>query len=148
MTAAELAEELEVSVRTVYRDLEALGAAGVPLYAERGVRGGYRLLDGYRTTLTGLSADEAEALFLTGLPGPAAELGLATAVAAARRKVMAALPERLREAAQVAQQRFHLDPAQWFRKPPEHPHLETIASAVWGSSAIARSSSAIAPGTS
>ena len=132
MTARQLADELEVSSRTIYRDLEALSGAGVPVYAERGAEGGYQLLDGYRTTLTGLTAKEAEALFLSGLPGPAAELGLATAVAAARRKVLAALPAGLREAAAMAQERIHLDASGWFRTPPEHPHLEAVASAVWG----------------
>jgi predicted DNA-binding transcriptional regulator YafY len=131
LTAAELAERLEVSVRTVYRDLEALSGAGIPVWAERGPHGGCQLVDGYRTSLTGLTAREADALFLAGLPGPAADLGLGSVLAAAQLKVLAALPERLRATALLARQRFWLDAPAWFQNPPEHAWLEAVAGAVW-----------------
>ncbi|GAA4954261.1 helix-turn-helix transcriptional regulator [Actinoplanes utahensis] len=132
LTAAEIAAELEVSERTVYRDVLELSAAGVPIYAEQGRAGGYRLVGGYRTRLTGLSRAEAEALFLAGLPGPARDMGLDEPVRNVRRKVLAALPPALREASQRAGQRFHLDAPGWFADtdhPPEQ--LAELAAAVW-----------------
>jgi predicted DNA-binding transcriptional regulator YafY len=131
LTAAQLATELEVSERTVHRDVEALAEAGVPIYAERGPHGGVQLVEGYRTRLTGMTADEAEAVFLSGLPGPAAELGLGTVVTAARLKVLAALPSELRVRASRLVERFYLDAAAWFRAGDSVPHLGAVAEAVW-----------------
>jgi len=131
MTAGELARELEVSVRTIHRDVEELSAAGVPVYTERGRNGGIRLVEGYRTRLTGLTGDEAEALFLSGLPGPAAELGLGTVVATARLKVLASLPAELRGRASRLIERFHLDPSGWFETDYPVPYLGLLANAVW-----------------
>jgi predicted DNA-binding transcriptional regulator YafY len=131
MTAAELAGELEVSERTVYRDVVALSAAGVPVYAEQGRSGGYRLVGGYRTRLTGLSQAEAEALFLAGLPGAARDMGLDEPVRTVRRKVLAALPPSLRDASARAGQRFHLDAPGWFADADPPPLLADLARAVW-----------------
>jgi predicted DNA-binding transcriptional regulator YafY len=129
LTAAQIANELEVSVRTVYRDVESLHEAGIPLFGDAGHRGGYQLLDGYRTRLTGLSADEAKALFLSGLPGPASDLGLGPVLAAAQLKLLAALPPELSE--QIGRVRFHLDAPGWFSDADEVPLLPAVANAVW-----------------
>jgi predicted DNA-binding transcriptional regulator YafY len=131
VTAAELAEELEVSVRTIYRDLEALSAAGVPVYAEAGRNGGCRLVDGYRTRLTGLTSKEAQALFAAGVPGPVGDLGLGTVLGAAQLKLLAALPKELAERASTAQQRFYVDAPGWFKGTRNDPHLAELAAAVW-----------------
>lgn len=131
MTADQLAAELDVSARTIYRDVDALLAAGIPLYGAAGHQGGYRLVDGYRTRLTGLTAAEAEALFLSGLPGPAAELGLGAVLAAARLKVRAALPPTMAAEADRIAARFHLDAPGWYDSPSEAPFLTAVAGAVW-----------------
>ncbi|MGY3063932.1 putative DNA-binding transcriptional regulator YafY [Streptomyces sp. TE3672] len=132
MTAAELARELEVSERTVTRDAQALSEAGVPVYADRGRAGGYRLVGGYRTHLTGLARTEAEALFLSGLPSALRQMGLEDAGSAARLKVSAALLPSLRDASDSAARRFHLDAPGWYQEPVTPELLPAVAEAVWG----------------
>jgi predicted DNA-binding transcriptional regulator YafY len=129
LTAQELASHFEVSIRTIHRDVESLVAAGVPVEAVRGPAGGYRLAGGYRTKLTGLTAAEAEALFVA--PAPAAELGLGGVLANARLKVLAALPAELQERVSRSERYFHLDARRWFRAEDTVPHLPAIASATW-----------------
>ncbi|MEV8533859.1 WYL domain-containing protein [Streptomyces sp. NPDC051211] len=130
VSARAIADELNVSVRTAYRDLARLQSAGVPVYAEPGRGGGYQLLDGYRTRLTGMSEGEARALFFAGLPGPAADLGLEAEVTAARLKLLAALPTGLREEASRVATVFHLDAPGWYREPEQPPHLPLFVDAV------------------
>jgi predicted DNA-binding transcriptional regulator YafY len=136
MSAESLAEELEVSVRTIYRDIDQLSAAGVPVYADIGRNGGFALLDGWRTRLTGLTAPEARALFLSGLPGPASELGLGDEVAAAELKLLAALPADWQTEATRMSSRFHLDPKGWFSTGPRPEFLQAVAEAVWSETRI------------
>jgi len=136
VTAEALAEENDVSVRTIYRDIDALSLSGIPVYSERGSDGGYRLLDGYRVRLNGLSSAEAEAMFLSGIPGAAADLGLGALMAGAQKKLTAALPEDLRESARRMQSKFHLDAPTWLAEGEQPVYLQAIADAVWNSKRI------------
>jgi predicted DNA-binding transcriptional regulator YafY len=122
--AAALAAELEVSVRTVYRDLATLSASGVPVITESGPNGGCRLLDGYTFPLRGLTADEAAALLLPGVPAALAELGLAGPLAAAHRKIS------ITSGGPARPPLVHLDMPKWFAAKEEVPHLRTLASAL------------------
>lgn len=131
VTMRELAERFGLSMRTVHRDLEALAASGVPIETVRGPAGGVRLAGGYRTRLTGLTREEAETLFLSGVPGPVGELGLGSALATAQLKLLAALPGELREHASMAGELFHIDAPGWFRGEERTPYLATIADALW-----------------
>ena len=128
VTAAALARELEVSVRTVYRDLAALSAAGVPVLAESGPGGGCGLLDGYRFPLRGLRPEEAEALLILGVPSALGELGLDGAAAAAHRKIQVTAGQREPDGGSPAL--VHLDMPRWFRGHEQVPHLRTLAEAL------------------
>jgi predicted DNA-binding transcriptional regulator YafY len=135
-SASELANELGVSSRTIHRDIDELTTSGVPVYAERGRDGGFRLLDGYRVKLNGLTSLEAEALALANLPGPATDLGLGEAVLTAHLKIIAALPQGQRESAERTMSRFHLDPTGWYQQPDPVPHLPALARAVWSNNQV------------
>lgn len=130
LTATELAAEFEVSERTIYRDIDALSMAGVAIYGDRGPGGGFALLDGYQTRLTGLAADEAEAMPMIGIMGQATALGFGQAATAARNKLLAALPDKGRQSADRVSERVHFDPINWYRGADPVPHLPAIARAV------------------
>jgi predicted DNA-binding transcriptional regulator YafY len=133
VTARELAERLEVSERTIYRDMEALSSAGIPVLAERGSSGGWALLDDYRTDLTGLNPAEIQTLFLSAAPRLLDDLGMRQAYEAALIKLLAALPSISRRDAEYARQRIHIDPAGWFEAPENAAALPVIQDAVWQS---------------
>jgi predicted DNA-binding transcriptional regulator YafY len=130
-TARELAERLEVSERTIQRDLDALSAAGVPVYSERGRRGGAALLPGFRTDVSGLTTAEARALFVFAGRGTPGEAGMERDLQAAMRKLLAALPGPSRPAAISAQERVVVDPRGWRRQAEEAASLSTVQEAVW-----------------
>ncbi len=130
MTARQLADELEVSVRTVYRDLDALGAAGVPVVASGGPGGGCRLMEGWRSPLLGISAEEATALLAVSAGGPLERIALGDALAQARLKLLAALPAAGRDRAHAAAARFHIDTQAWFKPPELVPCLPELVDAV------------------
>jgi predicted DNA-binding transcriptional regulator YafY len=132
MSAEALAAEFEVSVRTIYRDVDQLSAAGVPVYAERGRNGGFALLDGYRTRLTGFTPAEAEALLLAGVGTAATDLGVGAEAAAAQLKLLASLPPDSGASAQRVAARFHLDPVNWYSRVEASEILPAVANAVWG----------------
>src|SRR5437899_1481943 len=131
MTANALAQTMEVSPRTILRDIDQLSAAGVPLWGERGRQGGFQLRAGWSTELTGMTEPEATALLLAGLPGPATELGLGAAAASARLKMLASLPGEWREKAGRIGECLHIDPLDWYRARDTPRFLREVADAVW-----------------
>jgi predicted DNA-binding transcriptional regulator YafY len=131
MSAPALAQALEVSTRTILRDVDELSAAGVPIWGDRGRNGGFQLKVGWSTQLTGLTEPEVQGLFLAGLPTAATELGLGTAATSARLKMVAALPDEWREQASNVAARLHIDPVDWYRNAETPVALQDVASAVW-----------------
>ncbi len=130
LTAADLAAEFEVSDRTIYRDIDALSAAGIPVYGDRGPGGGFQLLDGYRTRLTGLDPQEAQAMLLVGLPEQASALGFGGPAKSARGKLLAALPRSGSAEADRIARAFHIDTLDWYRAARPAPLLAAAARAV------------------
>jgi predicted DNA-binding transcriptional regulator YafY len=136
LSATKLADELEVSVRTIHRDIEALSSAGVPVYVERGISGGCSLLGDYRSNLTGLTRDEVYALFMLGVPASLAELGVSNEIKTAFRKFIASLPLIRRDDVQMVRQRIYLDGADWTITKGMASHLQAIKQALWENTRI------------
>lgn len=131
LTSRALAERLEVSERTIHRDMEALSFAGIPVVAERGSSGGWTLLGEYRTNLTGLNEAEIQSLFVTQPPKLLADLRLEKASEGALLKLLAALPAMYRQGAEHARRRIHIDTAGWARHDEAVPLLPVLQEAIW-----------------
>jgi predicted DNA-binding transcriptional regulator YafY len=131
MTARRLSEELEVSERTIYRDINALGIAGIPVYGKSGPEGGFGLVESYRTSLTGLSEAEVRSLFMLSIPAPLSDLGASQDLRTALLKLSAALPDSLRRDEERVRQCIHIDSTWWRQSQERVPHLHEIYQAVW-----------------
>lgn len=131
MTARELATQMEVSERTIYRDMDSLNAAGIPIYADRGPSGGWTLAPEYRNNLALLTEDEVRTLFIAVATDPLADLGMGKALDGALLKLSAAIPAMHRQQATQARQRIHLDAAGWSHFEDVSPFLPTIQNALW-----------------
>ena len=131
ITARELAKRLEVSERTIHRDMEALSMAGVPVAAERGSGGGWALMEQYQTKVTGLNADEIQALFFSRPDQLLTDLGLHQASEAAFIKLYASLPSTSRRGAEYARQRIYIDSAGWRHSPEDISSLPALQESIW-----------------
>ncbi|GAA0371984.1 helix-turn-helix transcriptional regulator [Bacillus horti] len=130
-TAKELAQKLEVSERTILRDMEDLSSAGIPVYAERGSSGGWKLSEGYRTTLTGLKGEEIQALLLNHSSTLLQDLGITNNLEAAFQKLLAATPTTLQKDIELVRARIHVDGAGWFQSKESITYLSVVQEAVW-----------------
>lgn len=131
MTAKELAKELEVSVRTILRDMDALTHAGIPVVSERGKNGGWRLFDHYRSRLSGLTIDEIKSLFLAPSSELLNELGLEKGSIDARQKLLAVIPSAFRDEAQTIWECIYIDTAPWRQSKAKIHELQTVQKAIW-----------------
>ena len=131
LTARDLANRLEVSERTVHRDMEALSTAGIPVYAERGIGGGWHLAEGYETNLTGLSDTEIQSIFLSKPARLLTDLGLQSASESAMTKLLAALPAMQRRDAEYVRQRVHIDANGWSNSQENVAYLSLLQEAIW-----------------
>lgn len=131
LTSKQLAAKLEVSERTVHRDMEALGAAGIPVYSVQGSLGGWRLTEGYRTSLTGLKSEELSSLFLASSEQLLRDLGMQEEYDKAYQKIVAAAPASFRQDAEFTRQRIHIDGAGWHEPVDSSLCLPTIQDAIW-----------------
>lgn len=131
MTADELSQELEVSTRTIYRDILALNTAGVPIYTDHGPGGGISLLESYRTSLTGFSEEEARALFMLNIPNALVELGVGQKLKSALLKLTVALPPGQQAVQSRTQQRIYLDSTSWSEPAQPSAQLGVLHQAVW-----------------
>lgn len=131
LTAGDLAQRLDVSVRTIFRDIDALSTMGVPVYTEPGRGGGIRLMEGYTSDLTGLSSGEAEALALIAMPAAVGVQELATPTRTALDKLAAAVPSMHQLRAQHARGRLLFDTKPWFRSNTTSPHLDELRTCIW-----------------
>ncbi|WP_026010917.1 helix-turn-helix transcriptional regulator [Paenibacillus sp. OSY-SE] len=131
MTSRELAEKLEVSERTIHRDMEALSAAGIPVFAERGSNGGWALFEGYRTNLTGMKTEEMQSLLLAHSSRLLGDLGLGDFFDDAFQKLLAAFPATMRGDVEIVRQRIHVDGAGWHQSDELLPELPIVQEAIW-----------------
>jgi predicted DNA-binding transcriptional regulator YafY len=131
MSTRELAEQLEVSDRTILRDMEALSMSGVPVYAERGSQGGWLLSEGYRTNLTGMKAEEVASLVIASHPNLLSDLGIQDDYRSAIQKLLASTPDNVRKSTQLVRQKLHIDGAGWHQTSESFPCLKTVQEAVW-----------------
>jgi predicted DNA-binding transcriptional regulator YafY len=131
MTAKELSRMLEVSQRTIYRDVYALNTAGIPVYTDRGPGGGIALVESYRTTLTGISEDEARALFMLSIPKALVDLGVGQNLKTALYKLAVAMPHVQQSTITETQQRIYLDTTGWTSEQEPIAHLSVIHQAIW-----------------